>query len=75
MILANLAKGDSDLSQVLVRDDVIFLPDGTWDFQPCSAHVLFYSKAQRPDPHSDRPQPKLGAPEVLHTGREFERAE
>jgi hypothetical protein len=30
-----------------------------------------YSKAQRPDPHSGRPQPKFDVPGLSHTGNEL----
>jgi len=38
-------------------------------------HQAGNSKAQRPDSHSGRPQPKPGMPGVSHIGKEFERPE
>jgi hypothetical protein len=46
-----------------------------WILESWSSTLFFYSKAQRPDPHSGRPQPKLGVLGLSHIGKEFERPE
>lgn len=66
--------GITDLRQIRDRIAMLTVPD-TSVLESRLLHLCIYSKAQCPEPHSGRAQPKLGAPELPQMGNELDRPE